>query len=429
MTASSLAVALLLAVLGVSAGAAGPLMPPLPQPLTLTDALRLAREAPSVQQAGARREVARAGVLAAEAFDGVRLTATGRAVYIDPSPRSLNDSNNDSSASLTLSKRLLDFGYSEALKNSARTDESASEFQLLAARLQARQAVKRAFYDVLLADLEYARDNEEMAIAFIASDRLNDRSELGQASDISVLEGQSDFQLVRRRQIASAGRQVTSRARLAIAMGRPGELVSDLVTPEIRLPQTQPDDFEAFWSQVLVGNPELLALRARREAAAEQVKAARAEHGPVLSAEIDRSEWNRYTGSTHPFSAGLVLQVPLFTGGAKDASLAAAQAQVSSVTAMLAEAEARLRIEAMQLWMARNSLRADVQAYQLMGDFRDLYLDRSRALYEMEVKADLGDAMARTSEVRLQLARALFEWDLNQTRLQAMTGRLSEEQP
>ena len=57
-----------------------------------------------------------------------------------------------------------------------------------------------------------------------------------------------------------------------------------------------------------------------------------------------------------------------------------------------------------------------------------MYLDRSRALYELELKADLGDAMTKTSEVRLDIARVLFDWAMNEAKIKAMVGRLGEAQ-
>ena len=53
---------------------------------------------------------------------------------------------------------------------------------------------------------------------------------------------------------------------------------------------------------------------------------------------------------------------------------------------------------------------------------RDLYLDRSRAIYEMEVKTDLGDAMVRLSEAQLADARNRFARALAWERLKVLTG-------
>jgi len=400
----------------------------LPEPLTLEDALRLSRgEVPQLLRAQAVQDAAQADQLAAESVGALQLTARGRLRVVEPSYKSPDDDHNDSSASLALRKRLHDFGYSDALKMSAGKAIEAGQWQQLHAAQQAHLEVMRAFFDVLLVDLENARDTEAMSIAFIAADRARDRNELGKMSDIEMLQLESEYQEVRRQQLASGSRQLLARSRLALAMGRPGELVSNLVTPKIVLPEKDPDDYQAFWEKVQQHNPELKVLRAERLAAREKLAAARAAHGPVLSAEIDAAVYNRNTASTHPLAAGLVLEMPILDGGRRDAGVARAQSAVSLADAALREGRLRLEQQARELWAARRILRADLQAFYALQDYRDLYLDRSRALYELEVKADLGDAMTQISEVRLKLSGVLFDWAMNEAKIKAMSGELLEK--
>ena len=68
--------------------------------------------------------------------------------------------------------------------------------------------------------------------------------------------------------------------------------------------------------------------------------------------------------------------------------------------------------------------RRQLEALQVRGDYRELYLDRSRALYELEVKTDLGDAMTEISALRLDTAFAEFEWMTTQAELAALAGLL-----
>ena len=51
-----------------------------------------------------------------------------------------------------------------------------------------------------------------------------------------------------------------------------------------------------------------------------------------------------------------------------------------------------------------------------------MYLDRSRALYEMEVKTDLGDSMARTTEARRRRVETEYRIALAWARLDAVLG-------
>ena len=81
--------------------------------------------------------------------------------------------------------------------------------------------------------------------------------------------------------------------------------------------------------------------------------------------------------------------------------------------------ELRLRLDDIKLFLA---------GLQVRSDYRELYLDRSRALYELEVKTDLGDAMTEITAVMLDTARAEFDWIMTKAELDALAGRLMPEE-
>ena len=83
--------------------------------------------------------------------------------------------------------------------------------------------------------------------------------------------------------------------------------------------------------------------------------------------------------------------------------------------------------QVLDLRLRLDSLRVEIEGLKVRGDYRELYLDRSRALYELEVKTDLGDAMTEISALRLDTAFAEFEWMTTQAELAAMAGRLFTE--
>ena len=419
--------ALLLVVVGPAAAVEEA---PLPEPLSLEEALAFARpDLPAIELALAAREASAADLAEAESLSGVRLSAIGRLRAIRPSYRAIDRSNNDSSFRVALTKRLYDFGYSEALEESARLAGDGSEWRHLRARQQAHLEIMRSFYDVILADLQFARDNEAMAGAFIDADRARDRHELKRLSDVTLLELEAAYQEALRVRSESEALQRAARSRLAIAMGRPNDLVSELVYPQAPDTQVPLPEYEDLLAEIMRDNPELKALRAGVESAEAGVEAARMGHGPVLSGELDASVYNRTTNSTHPLAAGLVLEVPLLTGGSKDAAIGQARAELRSSRAKLTATEHALRQKVLDLWLGMSTLRRQLEALQVRGDYRELYLDRSRALYELEVKTDLGDAMTEISAVRLDVAYAEFEWMAAQAELAALSGRLlSKEQ-
>lgn len=399
--------------------------PPLPEPLSLADALAFARpDLPAVELALAARDARAAELAEAESLSGVRFSAIGRLRAVEPSYRSDNSDNNDSSVRVALTKRLYDFGYTEALEESARLAGDGSEWRHLGARQKAHLEIMRSFFDVILADLQYARDNEAMAGAFIAADRARDRHELNRVSDVTLLELEAEYQEALRKRMESEALQRAARSRLAIAMGRPDDLVSNLLRPPAPDMESPLPEYEALLAEVMQGNPELKAMQASVRAAEAGVEAARMGYGPVLTGELDASVYNRMTNSTHPLGAALVLEVPFLSGGAKDAAIAEARAELRSSRARLTATEHSLRQKVLDLWLRLSNLRRQIEALQVRGDYRELYLDRSRALYELEVKTDLGDAMTEISAVRLDTAYAEFEWMTAQAGLAALAGRL-----
>ncbi|MCB1723111.1 MAG: TolC family protein [Chromatiaceae bacterium] len=402
---------------------------PLPSPLTLDDAIALAeRSLPAIELVQAQRDADAAALAEAESLSGVRLSAIGRLRVVDPSRVSPDRDNNDSSAQLQLRKRLYDFGYSDAREQAARLAGAGGEWRYLDARQQVRLDIMRRFFDVILADLQFAHDNEAMAGAYVDADRARDRHELKKLSDVDLLAIESAYQQALDVRTQSQAAQRATRSQLALAMGRPGDLASDLVRPEAPKIDADPPDYDALVTEILANNPKLKAMRADVEAARAALEAERSGHGPVISAEVDASVYNRETSSTHPLGAGLVFEMPLLTGGAKDAAVAAAGAKLRQRSAQLAAAELVMRQLVLDLRQQLDNLRIRRSGLMVRNDYRELYLDRSRALYELEVKTDLGDAMTEITAVTLEMARAEFDWIMTRAELDALAGHLLPEE-
>ena len=170
----------------------------LPEPLTLEFALSLVDEAtPAIQQLQADMMAAEAGVRDAESLTGFNAYLEARAQWVEPAGIASDLGNEDHRLGLIANKNLYDFGRSSAAEGAARQTLSARELQYADARKQRRVLIMQHFFAVLLADLQFYRYNEEMAVVFIALDRTKDRRELGQASDLDVLEKEVEYQRVR----------------------------------------------------------------------------------------------------------------------------------------------------------------------------------------------------------------------------------------
>lgn len=397
---------------------------PLPDPLTLEYALSLAAEDhPSVVLSKAEIAAAEAERAQADADDGLYAAARLNARYIDDSNVPVQRKNNDSRALLLVRKELYDFGRSDKDLAAAEAAVRSSEWQFRDRLQQRRLEIAKAFFEVNLSDLHFARENEAMAEAFVEFDHARDRNELGQVSDIDMLELEDAYQAVRMRRYRAEADQRASRARLAQVLNRPDDLPARLALPALPANDSPLPDYERLIETALRQNPVLLALRQQLEASRLRVAASRRGAYPVLSTELNAGWWNRDIGNNRePFGASLILDIPLITGGRNDAEVAKEQADNYRLQAKVQQLEYDLRQQVLEVWQEIQALLAERQAVDVKHDYRDLYLDRSRARYELDIKTDLGDAMAQQTAARLFAAQTEFSLALAWGRLAALVG-------
>ena len=152
--------------------------------------------------------------------------------------------------------------------------------------------------------------------------------------------------------------------------------------------------------------------------------AERARRRPVLTAEGEAAWYEREFNSRDELRATLNLRIPLYQGGEDSAAIAAGLARLHEQQARLARAELDLRQTVLDLVQEAETRKVERAAAQVKVGYRDLYLDRSRALYELEVRTDLGDAMTQMTTAQWEAAQAEFRLALSWAKIDALTGRL-----
>ncbi|MFA5531098.1 MAG: TolC family protein, partial [Thiohalomonadaceae bacterium] len=275
--------------LAVSGAMAADAAAPLPEPLTLEYALSLAAEPhPALAISHAGVDASRAALAAAEARTDVSVTAEARARWIEPPDIAPERERDDHKASLFVRKNLYDFGRTSAFRAAAEAGVARAESVYQDALAQRRIDIMARFFDVVLADLEFSREDEAMAVVYVTLDRLRQRHELKQISDVDLLAAEAEYQNVRRSRYAAEGRQRLTRAALADALNRPGSLSSDLKRPDLAAAVSRAlPEVEVLQEAASVRNPVLVGLRHAVRAAEERVLAARADRRPRLVGELE----------------------------------------------------------------------------------------------------------------------------------------------
>lgn len=395
---------------------------PLPEPLTLEAALAgIDQNHPLLTAASADKALAQSRLLSARSTDDLHIGATLEARHIDVSDVSTNPDDNDSRAILKAHKTLYDFGRTHHARKAAELQLDASSHNESLLIQQHRQSVIDAFFGVLLADLEADRANEAMALSYVRLDNARERQELGMVSDIDLLDLENTYQTDFMERQRAALEQRHSRTRLALQLGRPDELSSDLEPPELPGLKNPIPELEVLLEEAKSKNLALRSLQAQLTATQESRKSAKADRYPKLYATLQATDYNRETNERHPFSAILGLEVPIYQGERVDGKTASALAQQQRIRANMVAADFRLTEQVLNTLQTIQVLTNQLEQADIQADFRELYLDRSRAQYELEIKSDLGDAMVAQSEARRFSAQTRYDLALAREKLVTLT--------
>ena len=401
---------------------------PLPTPLTLVDALSLANDShPDLRIAWAN--VSRAGIRLREVE-----SSYGVNTLLELQPRVASsasvsgvDFEDDSRFGLVIRKRLSDFGRSDsrhvAASASVRSEEAAYQVRRNLHVLE----VMEKFFAVILADLAYQAHDESMTVSYFRYKRLADRqASFQQYTDMEVAERELAYRRAYVKRLRSDLTRRQARNSLALALGRPGELSADLAMPDLTVYARQEiPDYHELVDRVISTSPTLEVLRHRIEAAQASVDAVRKADFPVLSAEFEAWEYTDNTSANRDrFRANLKFVLPLFgSTGTKDVRLAEAHNVLFRLQSELTSAEYVLRDRVLELLHGLEVNRAQEVAAAAHEEYRGYYQDHSRALYELELRSDLGNAQAKAAAAMLESTRVRFQRALLWTELDGLLGR------
>ena len=412
----------------VSAGVSSLNAQTIPEPVTLEFALSRASQSdsPEMMSFSAQQQIALAEQDIAHANEGVYVYINGRLRYVDPSKIVPASKTNDSKLSLDISKRLYDFGQTRSLIDASKAN-LASVNALYSDYLSKRVvAIMQAYFNVLLADIIYSRSMEAMSIVYVRLDKLRSEFELKKISDIELLKAENEYREIRREQMQAQSDQRLTRLRLSQLIS-PGYLPEQLETPDLEQlhllsVKRELPDVEVLYQQAFNQNPRLVALKYKLKSARLKIEGYQAEKYPVIEAKLQAADYARELGTSDKYRAGIEVSVPLYQAGQENARIRRSTGELVQLESERLLTRQEIEQQILELWLKINDLKHQFDDPDLTIDYRDLYLDRSRALYELEVTSDLGDAMVKLSDAQLFKAQTVFELAINWAKLDALVG-------
>jgi len=108
----------------------------------------------------------------------------------------------------------------------------------------------------------------------------------------------------------------------------------------------------------------------------------------------------------------------------RDANVASELARLYKARAQLNKAESALKLEILKVSHQLEELIAKRKEAEVTLVLKELELEKSRALYEMEVKADLGYSMSELTNAQLKSAQTDYQLALVWYKLDLLTANI-----
>ncbi len=396
----------------------------LPDPLTLEYALSLADEGhPDLLIQDAKILDAQANKNSIDSSTGFDVTLD-LGLYVTDEDRFQSFKNRDHArAGVIVSKTLYDFGHTNDRVDAAGQLVDSEQWKYQQIRGYRRLAISEAYFNVLLADLQFSQYNEAMSVGFVNFDKAKDRRELGKRTDLDVLKRESEYQRLRVLRYQSENLQRSSRAKLAEVLNRPNQLPASLAIPKLPALNRKLPEIELLQEQALKNNFDVKAYKYAVKAAETAVVAARNRNNPKIDAIVTAHGYETDFGSVDEATAALNFTYNLYQPD-QDSVIASELAGLYSARAQLNKVESDLRQTVLQLWHEIEELSVKRESLNVLLELRELKLEQSRALYEMEVKADLGFSMVELTEAQYSQAQNDYRLALAWAKLDLITGNL-----
>lgn len=397
----------------------------LPEPLTLEYLLSdtYLIQSPQILLQNARLKQAKSLILTNQISTDWQANIEGRLGWREFA----QESQNHNLLALHLGKVLYDSEKTDLLVLSAQQRLDAEETLSEAVDNKQRLAIMQAFFNVLLADFQFRIDDEAMAIEYVGFDKVKDRHAVGQLSDVDLLAADNSYQKALVTRMRSESRQLQSRVQLVNILHQPNARPGEFIFPSLKrfvkrsLEGLSLEDLQA---QVLQESPKLQAISQQLESQKSVLESALSQGKPTVRADAWAGQL-----SSHPeiregnWRAEISVNIPLYDGGTQAAAVATSQADLAMTEAEYQQLSQSLRAEVTELYFQIKLLQAEKKQHQAFGDYADLYLDYSRALYENESATDLGDSMVRLSQANYDLVAWQFKQALLWSQVDYLMGK------
>lgn len=313
-----------------------------------------------------------------------------------------------------------------------------ASLQVVSAEAKVRDALQdlivrtaQAYFDVLLAqDNVMLSEAQKRAIGEqLAQAKRN--FEVGTATIVDTYEAQAKYDLAVAKEISDRNDLEIKQRALQQLIGKVAPSLSPL-KDQVSLPLPTPADMEQWVASAEKDSLTIAQLRAAFDIAAKEIDRTRAGHLPTL--DLTGSYFNApntasAVSTKEQTAVGLVLTIPLFSGGATQSRVREALSNKDRAEQDLERTRRAVAQSVRQSFLGVTNGAAQVKAFEAALVSNQSSLDSTILGREVGVRTgvDVLNAQQQLFQARRDLQQARYNTILSQLRLKSAAGRLAEE--
>ena len=328
---------------------------------------------------------------------------------------------------LQLSQLITDFGRTESEEQASQEDLRSEQGRRNFTRTEVLLGATQAYYDVLHASalIEVAQDTLKQRQVLLDQITAMQKSQLKSTLDVSIAK--QDIDEAQQFMLDADARHKNALATLSQALG-----YSDYHAFNLTMPGTVPamtEQLDDLLNLALQGNPQLQTIEAAREAARRRAEAAGKAFNPEISAlgYTGAVPWSGPAPSINNdyVAGGIVLNVPLYTGGALTAKADQASAQASSIDQKVEDQRNQLMRDVRIAYEGAKAAYANIDVTKALMQNANTTLDLMQSRYRIGLSSivDLSQAELRRTQAAITGADATYQYFLKRAALDYLIGR------
>jgi outer membrane protein len=250
--------------------------------------------------------------------------------------------------------------------------------------------------------------------------------EAGLRAEVDLTQAQANLAESRVALAAAENEVQLAFAALNNAMGETRLTAYQLEAPPAPTATVQPA--EPLMRQAVERRPELRRASEQLRSADQSIRAARSDLLPRLDSVASAGWLNPSSAITNnkPFAVGVLLTIPLYTGGAAEGRLAEERERRAAAEASRKEVEEAVKLQVARAWLAVQTRETQLQSAQAQAEAARSSLQQATERYRLqlstfeellavEAAAIRADTQLVNDQFDLQQARAELDWASGET--------------